>query len=347
MLVLCDEFEKLKKETAFVSMICPLERSKEEFKQQRFKYTVTLLRLLLREEKCIIHTAKACMKRMLVTFNEKDDLLPSNVFILCLRQSLQSKYFDLVEYKKMMRVVKLFPKFFGEGLWRKFAESLNNIKTRLAENAEKPDKMKSDTEFFVARYIYTFHLNLNSYLISSYRHMDALPSYSSTFFSDTIEQARKLQELIYIYGRTDVSYKESLAHMFNKFSAHALEYLKNHIDLLPLYSGVAKVKKATNFIDYLSINAIDFFIKVIETKAPEATLSKENYLILHEILSLIYTIDQRIGKGNVEWMKRIKNLIERAGLCWCDFKDDLGDNLKIEYYLQYIIMIKLCCLLFL
>lgn len=320
--VLCDEYTKACQENEWSNELINTEEMKAIYKEQRSKYLITLFRFVLREEKCIHNKAKNCMKKMLLLQPESEDILPDKVFKECLKQCWKSKISDLIEYKKMMSFIKLFPKSFPHVFWEKLVESLVNIINKLKEEAKiKIDtvKMKHNTEFYVA-----------AFLISSYRHKKA-NNENPEFFKQVIEQVLELQKLIYTYGIPDVMIKTPLANLFNYFAAIAVQYIKENYafkggEVLKLASSVVAVKTAKEFRNYLAENGSNVLLEILQEKSK----SIEHYGIIHEVLSIVYTLHKKLPNCVTSHEK----LVHEIATIWLSFIPKLGYSQNVTWHLQ-------------
>ena len=320
--VLCDEYTKACKENDWSNELINTEEMKAIYKEQRSKYLITLFRFVLREEKCIHNKAKKCMEKMLKLQPESEDFLPEKVFKECLKQCWKSKISDLIEYKKMMSFIKLFPKSFPHVFWEKLVESLVNIINKLKdEETMKLDsmKMKHNTEFYVA-----------AFLISSYRHKKSKNEHPD-FFKLVIKQVLELQKLIYAYGIPDVMIKTPLANLFNYFAEIAVQYIKENYafdkgEVLKLTSSVVAVKTAKEFRDYLAQNGTGVLLDILREKSK----SIEDYGIIHEVLSIVYILHKKVPGCVVNHEK----LVHEIATIWLSFIPKLGYSQNVTWHLQ-------------
>lgn len=330
---LCEVFLKLLDEKEWASAVISPE-AKEAHNDQRHKYLILIFRLLQRDEKCLYKKAKRCLSALYKDRSDQEEIFPDKISHACLTNSFNPKISDLNEYKKLIRIVKLFPKAFVKNFWEKINDSFKTILKKLTEANDQTAenvKVKHNTEFRVACFL------INSYQYKSYTDDDA------AVFKVNIDRVVELQRLIYVFKMSDTLLKDPLANLFNRFSKVVLQYIselggetpkpggdlmneKKQAILLKLTASVLKSKKAKKFREYMAANASEVLSDVLIRNSR----LEGKYNIIHEVLSIIY----ELKKCNSDWLKSQRELIQQVAKVWLSFIPRMELMQKRIWYLQ-------------
>jgi len=337
---LCEGFLKLLDEKEWSSNVISFEMQKE-YKEQRYKYLILILRLLQRDEKCLYKKAKRSLTVLYKNRADQEEIFPDKISHVCLTTSFNPKISDLNEYKKLIRVVKLFPKAFTKIFWDKINESFKTILKKLtepsAQNTENA-KIKHNTEFRVACFL------INSYQYKSYKEDDA------EIFKLSIDRVIELQRLIYVFKMSDSLLKNPLANLFNRFASVALQYIREQHSkeltmetntekklgtILKMAASALKSKKAKDFREYMATDSCEILLEILIRNYRNV----ERYNVIHEVLSIVY----ELNKCNPMWLKRQRSLIHSITKTWQSFIPGIDYIQRRIWYLQgdFLMVIKL------
>ena len=118
--MLCNQYAKFNSDIKWVQALHLNKEEEAHYQKQLSRFSIFLFRLLLREEKCIHKYAKNALKTLFDSkVNSKGNVLPDEILTKCIHATIHSKISDLNEYKKMMHIIKLFPKSFPISFWQK------------------------------------------------------------------------------------------------------------------------------------------------------------------------------------------------------------------------------------
>jgi len=328
---LCEQFIKMLDDKEWSNSVLTPEM-RNQYNEQRYIYMILIFRLMQRDEKCLHKKAKQCMTVLHKNRTDQEEVFPDKYAKECLKSTFPTHVTDISEYKRGIRIVKLFPKSFYKGFWGRINDSFKNQLAKLTmESNPKSDKpkLKGNTEFHVL-----------CFLISCYKHKYHTDDDMETF-KFVIERVQELQRLIYIFGMQDTILKDPLASLFSRFSfatlqhikdLHAIEHSIEHAHekkvgtMLKLVAMTLRSKKAEGFRNYLGENAAPILLEILTDNFRNA----DKYDVIHEVLAVIHELHKTLPN----WLKSQDKLIHSTTKVWQSFIPDVSSVQKRTWHLQ-------------
>lgn len=308
-----------------------------EYIGQLHKFLVVAFVCLQREEKCVYKKAKKCMSTLYSTSNYGRKIFPERLLLTCLQsifkdQLLTSRF----TYKRIMRVVKLFPNKFLDSFWDKIEGSCRLVLKRLGEENSREKKPLASTEWNVA-----------CFLISSYKYKASSRNDEATFRL-LVEQVLELKRLIHLYGMYDSILKKPVTNLLNRYSDAAISCLKSRYktertaneliqgygeqefttyNLLRLFSSAVKYEKTVKFKQNLAKHANVILSEILAGNSNRI----EAYKVIHEVLAIVKGLDD--SKQFAGWIKDQQQLVYSIARAWIFFIPILS---KIQHLISHL-----------
>ena len=268
---------------------------KKTLKEQLQKYFIVTFRFLQREEKCLYKNARKCLETLYKKQKDNDEIFSEQILDACIEYTFKKQSILSLEYRKIMRIIKIFPHKVDSSFWNKLRESSMAIIKKLKEdNSQRNERSRLSSGF-----------NAACFLINCHKYELGATNFET--FKYLLEQVTELQKLITQCGTQYRVFKNALANFFNKYSIQVCLYLETlhdseqqalrdiaeiegftKYDLLKLINTVVKSKKANDLRQSL-IECSHIILDLILSKDGPR---HESYNTVHELLILLYGLNK-------------------------------------------------------